>query len=63
MSPAERSDRIWFHPPIFWAATKDMPKAQADELLDKVITLAERQDFRALQEFDFISLEDVKKSA
>lgn len=35
MNPAER---IWFHPALFWAATKNMPQDQADRLLSEVLS-------------------------
>lgn len=55
MSPAEYPDRIWFYPAKFWAATKHMPPDSADELLAKVIALAEALDLEALCRFDFVS--------
>ena len=55
MSPAEYPDRIWFNPSKFWAATKEMPPEAADDLLDRIIDLAESQDLEELRKFDFVS--------
>jgi hypothetical protein len=53
MTPA---DRIWFHPPKFWATTKNLPQEVADQMLDAVIFLAEIRDFEALRNFSFVSI-------
>ena len=53
MSPA---NPIWFHPPKFWAATKNLPQDAADRMLDTVIFLAEIRDFDALRQFSFVSV-------
>jgi len=52
------ADLIWFLPHKFWAATRNMPKEQADRLLDEVITLAEVRDLEALRKYDFVSTEN-----
>ena len=57
MVEAEKSHPIWFFPHKFWAATRNMPKEQADRLLDEVISLSEERDLEALQKYDFVSLE------
>ena len=63
MSPAEYPDRIWFNPVKFWAATKDMPPEAADELLHRIIDLAESQDLEELLKFDFVSYGPWQRSA
>ena len=49
-----RDERIWLNPPKFWAATKDMPPADVDRLMDELFHLAERRDLEALKRYDFI---------
>ncbi len=49
-----RDERIWLNPPKFWAATKDMPPADVDRLMDKLFHLAEMRDLEALKRYDFI---------
>ena len=56
MTTTDPADPIWFHPPKFWAATKDMPQDQADRLLSEVISRAEMRDLDALRKFPFISI-------
>ena len=58
MVEATKADPIWFFPHKFWAATRNMPKEQADQLLDEVITLSEVRDLEALRKYDFVSLEN-----
>lgn len=58
MVEAAKSDPIWFLPHRFWAATRNMPREQADRLLDEVIALAEVRDLEALRKYDFVSLEN-----
>jgi hypothetical protein len=53
MAPA---DPIWFHPPLFWAATKNLPQDEADRMLNEVIFLAEIRDLNSLQKFPFVSV-------
>jgi len=50
-------DRIWFNPPKFWAATRDLPREQTDLIMQQVLMLAEARDLQALSQFDFISVE------
>ena len=52
------AEPIWFFPHKFWAATRNMPKEQADKLLDEVISLSEVRDLEALRKYDFVSLEN-----
>jgi hypothetical protein len=56
MTAAENSDPIWFNPPKFWAATREMSRDEAQKLLDKVIFLAETRDLNALRHYDFVSI-------
>lgn len=49
--------RIWFHPPKFWAATKDMSPEQIELIMQEVLMLAEARDLQALAQFDFIRVE------
>lgn len=48
--------RIWFHPPKFWAATNNMRKEEADELLNRVIRMAENSELDRLRQYTFISV-------
>ena len=48
----------WFFPHKFWAATRNMPKVEADKLLDKVIALSVVRDLVALRKFVFVCLEN-----
>lgn len=57
MVEVAKADPIWFLPHKFWAATRNMPKEQADRLLDEVISLSEIRDLEALRKYDFVSLE------
>jgi hypothetical protein len=50
----EYPDRIWFDPPKFWAATRNMTKAEADWLGEKIYELAEKHDIETLRQFSFI---------
>ena len=49
-----RKDRVWINPPKFWAATKQMSREDAENLVEKLMSLSEVGDFEALQKFDFI---------
>lgn len=49
-------EQIWFNPPKFWAATKDMSPQQIDSLMDTVFLLAESRNLEALRKFDFIGI-------
>jgi hypothetical protein len=53
---ANTAQRIWFHPPKFWAATNKMRKEEADELLNRVIRLAENSELERLRQYTFISV-------
>jgi len=50
------SDRIWLLPHKFWSATKQMPQHEAENLLERVASLCEKQDFETLKKFDFIAI-------
>jgi N-acetyl-gamma-glutamylphosphate reductase len=52
----EYPERIWFHPPRFWAATRNMTKEEAERLQEKVYRLAELHDIEHLRQYDFISI-------
>jgi len=58
MVEVAKSDPIWFLPNKFWAATRNMPKEQADRLLEEVISLSEVRDLEALRKYDFVSIEN-----
>jgi hypothetical protein len=53
---AAELEQIWFNPPKFWAATKDMSTQQIDSLMDTVFFLAESRNVEALRKFDFIGI-------
>ncbi len=50
------AEPIWFNPPKFWAATKDMSPQQVDSLMDTLFFLAEIRNLEALRKFDFIGI-------
>ncbi len=54
MNAPGNDERIWLNPPKFWAATKNMPAAEVERLMDKITHLAEARDVKALQQYDFI---------
>ena len=56
-------DRIWFHPPKFWAATRGMSAQEADLVMQQVLMLAEAKDLEALSRFDFITVERRRRQA
>jgi hypothetical protein len=47
---------IWFNPPKFWAATKNMSPQQVDSLMNTLLLLAESRDLEALRKFEFIGI-------
>ena len=49
-------ETIWFNPPKFWAATKDMSPQQVDSLMETLFFLAEIRNLDALRKFDFIGI-------
>lgn len=53
---AENRDRIWFNPPKFWAATKSMSQEDADQLMARIVVMAERRQLDALRKYDFVSV-------
>ena len=55
--------RIWFHPPKFWAATRNMPPEQIELIMQEVLMLAEARDLQALAQFDFIRVEQRYREA
>ncbi len=55
---AMNSERIWLHPPKFWARTKEMSKDQVDELMIRIWQMAEERDLQGLRQFDFIFIGD-----
>ena len=55
-NPEQRKQRIWFHPPKFWAATNHMGKEEADELLNRVLLMAEHSELDRLRQYSFISV-------
>jgi hypothetical protein len=50
--------RIWFFPHKFWAATKNMPKEQAANLMAEVEGYAAAGDFQALSRYSFVEVGD-----
>jgi len=53
---AENRNKIWFHPPKFWAATKSMSRDDAAQLLAAVVRMAEKRELDALRRYDFVSI-------
>jgi len=58
MTAVQNADRIWLIPQKFWAATKGVPQEEVDQLVDRLMCLAESRDFDALRKYDFISIGD-----
>ena len=52
----EYPDRIWFNPPRFWAATRNMTKEEAKNFGEQIYSLAERHDIDVLRRYDFIQI-------
>jgi hypothetical protein len=52
----EYPDRIWFSPPRFWAATRNMTKEEAKTFGEQIYSLAERRDIDRLRLYDFIQI-------
>ena len=48
--------RIWFHPTKFWAGTREMSQADADQLFNDVYQLAGKKDFAELAKYDFVTV-------
>jgi hypothetical protein len=59
---ANLEQRIWFNPPKFWAATNHMRKEEADELLSRILRLAEDAAVDRLRQYPFISVGQPKPS-
>ena len=53
---AAEPEPIWFNPPKFWAATRDMSPQQVDSLMDTLFFLAEIRNLDALRKYDFIGI-------
>lgn len=47
---------IWFNPPKFWEATRNMSKDEADRLIDQVFQLAEAGKLDELRTYEFIGI-------
>ncbi|HUN88525.1 MAG TPA: hypothetical protein VMU28_07020 [Terriglobales bacterium] len=54
--------RLWLIPQRFWATTRNMDKVQADNLMEKVIELAEKRDVEALRKYDFVWIDQDQRS-
>jgi hypothetical protein len=50
-------------PQRFWAVTRNMDQRQADTLMERVMELAERHDFDALRQFDFVVIDQDRNVA
>jgi hypothetical protein len=55
--------RIRIHPPLFWAATKNMLPDQIDALWDRLEHFVELGDTESLQQYDFVVLERIDSAA
>jgi hypothetical protein len=49
---------VWINPPKYWAATADMNSDEKACLLERIEELAESGDTGALQQIDFVCLEN-----
>ncbi|HME32775.1 MAG TPA: hypothetical protein VKG65_08505 [Terriglobales bacterium] len=61
--PAEvnHRERIWFFPDKFWQATKNMPREQAEALMEEVERYAEAHNVQALSKYSFVFVGDPYK--
>lgn len=48
------TDRVWLIPQKFWSATKEMSAEEADQLVERLMSLSAVGDYETLQKFDFI---------
>jgi hypothetical protein len=55
--------RIRIQPPLFWAATKNMPPDQIDALWDRLERFAALGDTESLQQYDFVVVEQLDSAA
>ncbi|MBV9609478.1 MAG: hypothetical protein JO187_07960 [Acidobacteria bacterium] len=60
---AETAERVWFNPALFWTATKEMSKEEADKLFDRVWRLAQDGDLDALRDYQFVKVGTYKRVA
>jgi hypothetical protein len=51
-TPSE--ERIYLHPPRFWAATKNMTHEDVEEFANKILRLAAEGRIEELARYDFI---------
>jgi hypothetical protein len=57
----EQRKRIWFFPDKFWAATKNMPKEEAANLMAEVESYAAAGNVQALSKYPFVFVGDPYK--
>ncbi len=55
--------RIRIHPPLFWAATKDMPPDQIEMLCERLEYLIAQGETESLQQYDFVIVERLDSAA
>ena len=55
--------RIRIHPPLFWAATKDMQPDQIETLCERVEYFIAQGDTESLQQYDFVIVEGLSSAA
>lgn len=48
--------RVWFNPVKLWQVTDKLDRSEADALIERVCLLAERGDYAALQQYDFVRI-------
>ena len=58
---ADTQPRIWFHPPKFWAATKNMREEEREKLVAEVLRMAENAELDRLRQYSFISVGPFRK--
>lgn len=51
-------ERIWFFPDKFWQVTKNMPREQAEALMEEVEQYAAAHDVQALSKYSFVFVGD-----
>ena len=58
MNIQDMKSQVRLSPPKFWAATKHMPPAEVEELMESILDLARRGDVYSLTKFDFIQVSE-----
>ena len=58
MMTSPKRPRIWLHPPKYWKITERMTSQEAEDMMNTVLSLAEKGEVAALRKYEFISVEE-----